>query len=84
MWLLMYIYITVKLWYNAKFDLMFLVRRESNSGVYFAGMFRVANIEFIPEYRQADSYEFVSMANKIQHVVCISVTLLFIWWLVLM
>ena len=32
-------------------------------------MFRVANVEFIPEYRQAESHEFVSMANKIQHVV---------------
>lgn len=45
------------------------VRRESNSGVYFAGMFRVANVEFIPEYRYEDSSEFVSMANQIQHVV---------------
>lgn len=49
-----------------------LVRRESNSGAYFAGMFRVANVEFIPEYRQEESHEFVSMANKIQHVVCIN------------
>ncbi|XP_068199736.1 transmembrane protease serine 7 isoform X1 [Antennarius striatus] len=32
-------------------------------------MFRVANMEFIPEYRQEESNEFVSMANKIQHVV---------------
>jgi len=47
----------------------FVVRRESNSGVYFAGMFRVANVEFIPEYRHADSSEFVSMANRVQHVV---------------
>lgn len=45
------------------------VRRESNSGVYFAGMFRVANMEFVPEYRQEESQEFVSMATKIQHVV---------------
>lgn len=45
------------------------VRRESNSGVYFAGMFRVANVEFIPEYRQEESHEFVSMAKEIQHVV---------------
>ncbi|XP_066502487.1 transmembrane protease serine 7 [Hoplias malabaricus] len=50
------------LWY-------FTFRRESNSGVYFAGMFRVPNVEFIPEYRHADSSEFVSMANQIQHVV---------------
>ncbi|XP_075308316.1 transmembrane protease serine 7 [Odontesthes bonariensis] len=48
---------------------VFIIRRESYSGAYFAGMFRVANVEFIPEYRQAESYEFVSMANKIQHVV---------------
>ncbi|XP_030622983.1 uncharacterized protein LOC115806430 [Chanos chanos] len=32
-------------------------------------MFRVANVEFIPEYRHADSSEFLSMANRIQHVV---------------
>lgn len=49
------------------------VRRESNSGVYFAGMFRVANVEFIPEYRQEESREFVSMATKIQHVVGVGV-----------
>ncbi|XP_031440265.2 transmembrane protease serine 7 [Clupea harengus] len=48
---------------------VFIFRRESNSGVYFAGIFRVANAEFIPEYRQADSHEFVSMATRIQHVV---------------
>ncbi|XP_020501156.2 transmembrane protease serine 7 isoform X2 [Labrus bergylta] len=48
---------------------VFIFRRESNSGVYFAGMFRVADVEFIPEYRQAESHEFVSMANNIQHVV---------------
>lgn len=52
-----------------------LVRRESNSGAYFAGMFRVAHVEFIPEYRQEESQEFVSMANKIQHVVRLIVTL---------
>ncbi|XP_023131890.2 transmembrane protease serine 7 [Amphiprion ocellaris] len=48
---------------------VFIFRRESNTGVYFAGMFRVAQVEFIPEYRQAESHEFASMANKIQHVV---------------
>lgn len=37
--------------------------------MYFAGMFRVANVEFVPEYRQEESHEFVSMATKIQHVV---------------
>ncbi|XP_019750472.1 transmembrane protease serine 7 [Hippocampus comes] len=48
---------------------VFIFRREGNSVVYFAGMFRVANVEFIPEYRQAGSHEFVSMATRIQHVV---------------
>ncbi|KAA0704542.1 Transmembrane protease serine 7 [Triplophysa tibetana] len=48
---------------------VFIFRRESNSGVYFAGMFRVANVEFIPEYRHADSSEFLSVANPIQHVI---------------
>ncbi|XP_037829217.1 transmembrane protease serine 7 isoform X2 [Kryptolebias marmoratus] len=48
---------------------VFVIRRESYSGAYFAGMFRVANVEFIPEYRQAESREFVSMATKVQHVV---------------
>ncbi|XP_061778466.1 transmembrane protease serine 7-like [Nerophis ophidion] len=48
---------------------VFIFRREGNSGAYFAGMFRVANMDFIPEYRQAESHEFVSMANKIQQVV---------------
>ncbi|XP_046879480.1 transmembrane protease serine 7 [Hypomesus transpacificus] len=48
---------------------VFIFRRESNSSVYFAGMFRVANVEFIPEYRHTESHEFVSMASKIQHVV---------------
>ncbi|MEQ2286387.1 hypothetical protein AMECASPLE_001993 [Ameca splendens] len=48
---------------------VFVFRRESSSGAYFAGMFRVVNVEFIPEYRQAESHEFVSMATKIQHVV---------------
>ncbi|XP_053716079.1 transmembrane protease serine 7 [Synchiropus splendidus] len=48
---------------------VFIFRRESNSGAYFAGMLRVANVEFIPEYRQAESHEFVSMANRVQHVV---------------
>uniref|UniRef100_A0A8B9K1I4 Transmembrane serine protease 7 n=1 Tax=Astyanax mexicanus TaxID=7994 RepID=A0A8B9K1I4_ASTMX len=49
--------------------LLLTVQRESNSGVYFAGMFCVANVEFIPEYRHADSSEFVSMANQIQQVI---------------
>lgn len=41
--------------------------------MYFAGMFRVADAEFVPEYRQEESREFVSMATKIQHVVGVDV-----------
>ncbi|XP_023805891.1 transmembrane protease serine 7 [Oryzias latipes] len=48
---------------------VFIFRRESVNGAYFAGMFRVANVEFIPEYRQTESHEFASMATKIQVVV---------------
>ncbi|XP_029935278.1 transmembrane protease serine 7 [Myripristis murdjan] len=32
-------------------------------------MFRVANVEYIPEYRQAESNEFLSMAKRIENVV---------------
>ncbi|XP_076014040.1 transmembrane protease serine 7 [Genypterus blacodes] len=48
---------------------VFIFRRESNNALYFAGMFRVPNVEFIPEFRQAESHEFVSMATEIQDVV---------------
>ncbi|XP_063063578.1 transmembrane protease serine 7 [Engraulis encrasicolus] len=48
---------------------VFIFRRDTTNGVYFAGIFRVANEEFVPEYRQADSHEFVSMASRVQHVV---------------
>ncbi|XP_066556084.1 transmembrane protease serine 7 [Amia ocellicauda] len=48
---------------------LFIFQRESNNGVYFAGMFRIANFEFIPEYRHTDSTEFLSMATKIANVV---------------
>ncbi|KAJ8279315.1 hypothetical protein COCON_G00063810 [Conger conger] len=48
---------------------IFIFRRESGSGAYFAGMFQVANVEFIPEYRHTGSSEFLSMANRIQYVV---------------
>ncbi|KAE8279887.1 Transmembrane protease serine 7 [Larimichthys crocea] len=48
---------------------VFIFRRESNSGAYFAGMFRVANVEFIPEYRQEETNEFLSLTTKIQQVV---------------
>ncbi|CAL8294427.1 unnamed protein product [Lota lota] len=47
---------------------VFTFRRDSNNGVYFAGMIRVANVEFIPEYRHAESTEFVSMARKMELV----------------
>ncbi|TKS87754.1 Transmembrane protease serine 7 [Collichthys lucidus] len=48
---------------------VFIFRRESNSGAYFAGMFRVANVEFIPEYRQEETNEFLSLTTNIQQVV---------------
>jgi hypothetical protein len=32
-------------------------------------MFRITNIEFLPEYRQKESREFLSVARTVQHVV---------------
>jgi len=32
-------------------------------------MFRITNIEFLPEYRQKESREFLSMAKTVQQVV---------------
>lgn len=49
---------------------MFLaVQAENKDALYFVGLFRVANIEFLPEYRQKESKEFLSMAQNVQHVV---------------
>lgn len=32
-------------------------------------MFRITNVEFLPEYRQKESREFLSMAKTVQQVV---------------
>ncbi|XP_051782550.1 transmembrane protease serine 7 [Erpetoichthys calabaricus] len=50
------------LWY-------FVLRPENSSVVFFAALFRIANVEFIPEYRQKESREFASMAQNIEVVV---------------
>lgn len=50
--------------------LLFLaVQAENKDVLYFVGLFRVANIEFLPEYRQKESKEFLSVAQNVQHVV---------------
>uniref|UniRef100_A0A8C9RX42 Transmembrane serine protease 7 n=1 Tax=Scleropages formosus TaxID=113540 RepID=A0A8C9RX42_SCLFO len=61
------IFVVVVILWSLLWVLIF--RSESSSGVYFAGMFRVAEVEFLPEYRHAESSEFLSMASKIQHTV---------------
>nr|XP_023660688.1 transmembrane protease serine 7-like isoform X2 [Paramormyrops kingsleyae] len=48
---------------------VFLFRLENSNSMYFAGMFRIADVEFLPEYRHAESSEFLSMASRIQHIV---------------
>ncbi|XP_043928445.1 transmembrane protease serine 7 [Protopterus annectens] len=48
---------------------IFILRREDNDFLYFAGLFRVANTEFLSEYREKGSEEFVSMSQNLQHVV---------------
>ncbi|XP_058280226.1 transmembrane protease serine 7 isoform X5 [Hirundo rustica] len=47
---------------------LFIVQAENKDALYFVGLFRVANIEFLPEYRQKESKEFLSMAQTVQHV----------------
>ncbi|XP_074090068.1 transmembrane protease serine 7 [Macrotis lagotis] len=41
---------------------------ESKDAFYFVGLFRIANIEFLPEYRQKESREFLSVAQNVQEV----------------
>ncbi|XP_072116359.1 transmembrane protease serine 7 [Mobula birostris] len=48
---------------------VFVLRTQNNSALYFAGLFRIANVEFIPEYRRKDSPEFLHMADKVQQVI---------------
>ncbi|XP_041066812.1 transmembrane protease serine 7 [Carcharodon carcharias] len=47
---------------------VFVLRTQNSTALYFAGLFRIANAEFVPEYRRKDSPEFLSMAAKIQQV----------------
>nr|XP_033798801.1 transmembrane protease serine 7 [Geotrypetes seraphini] len=47
---------------------VFIFRIENKDVLYFVGLFRLANVEFLPEYRQRDSKEFVSMSENIQQV----------------
>ncbi|KAH0624959.1 hypothetical protein JD844_032912 [Phrynosoma platyrhinos] len=41
---------------------------ESKDALYFVGLFRIANIEFLPEYRQKESREFLTVAQNVQQV----------------
>lgn len=47
----------------------FVGKTESRDAFYFVGMFRITNIEFLPEYRQKESREFLSVARTVQQVV---------------
>ncbi|XP_051870429.1 uncharacterized protein LOC127569668 [Pristis pectinata] len=47
---------------------VFVLRTQNNNALYFAGLFRIADVEFIPEYRRKDSPEFLYMADKVQQV----------------
>uniref|UniRef100_A0A8D0B6Z0 Transmembrane protease serine 7 n=1 Tax=Salvator merianae TaxID=96440 RepID=A0A8D0B6Z0_SALMN len=47
---------------------LFIVQAENKDALYFVGLFRVANIEFLPEYRQKESREFISVAQNVQQV----------------
>lgn len=51
------------------FLLCFTVQAESKDALYFVGLFRIANVEFLPEYRQKESREFRSVAQNVQQVV---------------
>jgi len=51
------------------FSLFLAVQAENKDALYFVGLFRVANIEFLPEYRQKESKEFLSVAQNVQRVV---------------
>lgn len=42
---------------------------ENRDAFHFAGMFRITNLEFLPEYRQKESREFLSVARTVQQVV---------------
>ncbi|XP_038944115.1 transmembrane protease serine 7 isoform X8 [Rattus norvegicus] len=48
---------------------LYISKTDSKDAFYFVGMFRITNIEFLPEYRQKESREFLSMAKTVQQVV---------------
>ncbi|XP_040606692.1 transmembrane protease serine 7 isoform X2 [Mesocricetus auratus] len=48
---------------------LYISKTESRDAFYFVGMFRITNTEFLPEYRQKESREFLSMAKTVQQVV---------------
>ncbi|CAN0417013.1 unnamed protein product [Rangifer tarandus platyrhynchus] len=48
---------------------LYISETESRDAFYFAGMFRITNIEFLPEYRQKESREFLSVARTVQQVI---------------
>lgn len=54
----------------------FTVEAENKDALYFVGLFRVANIEFLPEYRQKESREFLSVAQNVQQVVIIIIIII--------
>ncbi|XP_027257194.2 transmembrane protease serine 7 isoform X1 [Cricetulus griseus] len=48
---------------------LYISKTESKDAFYFVGMFCITNIEFLPEYQQKESREFLSMAKTVQQVV---------------
>ncbi|XP_050005049.1 transmembrane protease serine 7 [Alexandromys fortis] len=48
---------------------LYISKTESKDAFYFVGMFRITNVEFLPEYRQKESREFLSMAKTVQQVI---------------
>uniref|UniRef100_A0A2K5LPI2 Transmembrane protease serine 7 n=1 Tax=Cercocebus atys TaxID=9531 RepID=A0A2K5LPI2_CERAT len=48
---------------------LYISKTESKDAFYFAGMFRITNIEFLPEYQQKESREFLSVARTVQQVI---------------
>ncbi|XP_069059571.1 transmembrane protease serine 7 [Pleurodeles waltl] len=47
---------------------VFIFRTENKEVLYFVGLFRIANTEFLPEYRQKDSKEFLTISDKVHQV----------------
>ncbi|KAF5923945.1 hypothetical protein HPG69_010376, partial [Diceros bicornis minor] len=48
---------------------LYISKTEGKDAFYFVGMFRITDIEFLPEYRQKESQEFLSVARTVQQVV---------------